>query len=209
MRMRTRRSLVSAAALGCVLLLVTLAAGACGSDGPTAGNGTAKTYTDPDYGFSFEYPADWRLQEGDSSDVTAGGSATTSVGVFDPEGAVADDTYVDLAQTSVYELNITVDESMMPDIQAEVEQVIASLESQATDLETIEALSETEVGGMPGFKVTYSFTKGGEPVTSTLYFLFSGSIEYQLTLQAATKNWEANAPVFDALVSSFNPGPTE
>jgi hypothetical protein len=209
MRMRTRRSPAYAAVLGCVLLLTALAAGACGSDGGTANGGTVKTYTDPDYGFSFDYPADWTLQEGDSSDVAAGSSATRSVGVFDPEGAVADDTYIDLAQTSVYELNITVDESTMPDIQAEVEQVLASLESQATDLETIEALSETEVGGMAGFEVTYSFTRAGEAVTSTLYFLFSGSIEYQLTLQAATKNWEANTPVFDALVSSFKPGPTE
>jgi PsbP-like protein len=209
MRMRTRRSPAYAAVLGCVLLLTALVAGACGSDGGTTNGGTVKTYTDPEYGFSFDYPADWKLQEGESSEVTAGGSPTKSVGVFDPEGAVADDTYIDLAQTSVYELNVTVDESMMPDIQAEVEQVLASLESQATDLETTEALSEAEVGGVPGFKVTYTFTKGSEPVTSTLYFLFNGSIEYQLTLQAATKNWEANAPVFEALVSSFKPGPTE
>lgn len=191
-----------------ILVVVALAAGACGSSGDSNGSGT-KTYTDADYGFSFEYPADWQLQEGDSSDVTAGGSATKSVGVFDPEGAVADDTYIDLAQVSIYELNLTVDESMMPEIQAEVEQVLASLESQATDMETVEALSETKVGEAPGFKATYSFSKNGAPVTSTLYFLFSGDIEYQLTLQAASENWEANAPIFEAMVASFEPGPTE
>lgn len=191
-----------------ILVVVALAAGACGSSGDSNGSGT-KTYTDADYGFSFEYPVDWQLQEGDSSDVTAGGSATKSVGVFDPEGAVADDTYIDLAQVSIYELNLTVDESMMPEIQAEVEQVLASLESQATDMETVEALSETKVGEAPGFKATYSFSKNGAPVTSTLYFLFSGDIEYQLTLQAASENWEANAPIFEAMVASFEPGPTE
>ncbi len=180
----------------------------CGDSGDSAASG-AKVYTDPDYGFSFEYPANWQIQEGDSSDVTAGGSATTSVGVFDPEGAVADDTYVDLVQVSVYELNVAVDESMMPDIQAEVEQVLASLESQAANIETVEALSETTVGDVPGFKVTYSFSKGDRPVTSTLYFLFDGGLEYQLTMQAATENWEKNTPIFDALVSSFQPGPAE
>lgn len=208
MRMRTRRSMGFAALLGCVLLVAAFVAAGCGNGGDSNSGGT-KTYTDTDYGFSFAYPADWQLQEGDSSDVTAGGNAAKSVGVFDPEGAVADDTYIDLAQVSVYELNLTVDESMMPEIQAEVEQVLASLESQATDMETIEALSEAKVAGMSGFKVTYSFSKSGAPVTSTLYFLFSGDIEYQLTLQAATENWETNAPVFDALVASFQPGPAE
>ncbi len=208
MRMRTRRSMGFAALLGCVLLVAAFVAAGCGNGGDSNSGGT-KTYTDTDYGFSFDYPADWQLQEGDSSDVTAGGSAAKSVGVFDPEGAVADDTYIDLAQVSVYELNLTVDESMMPEIQAEVEQVLASLESQATDMETIEALSEAKVAGMSGFKVTYSFFKSGAPVTSTLYFLFSGDIEYQLTLQAATENWETNAPVFAALVASFQPGPAE
>jgi hypothetical protein len=179
----------------------------CGGDSDS--DSGDKIYTDPDYGFSFGYPADWQLQQGDSSDVTAGGSATVSVGVFDPEGAVADDTYVDLAQVSVYELNVTVDESTMPEIQAEVEQVLGSLEDQTADIQIVEALSETEVGGMPGFEVTYSFSKGSAPVTSTLYFLFDGSIEYQLTLQASTDNWEKNTPVFEALVSSFESGTPE
>ena len=208
MRVRARRSMLFSMLLACVLVLVVLLAAGCGGDGDSTTGGD-NVYTDPDYGFSFVYPADWQLQEGDSSDVTAGGSATTSVGVFDPEGAVADDTFIDLVQLSVYELNVAVEESMMPDIQAEVEQVLASLESQAADIQTVEALSETKVGDVPGFEVTYSFSKGAAPVTSTLYFLFDGDLEYQLTLQAATENWEKNAPIFEALVSSFRPGTAE
>jgi hypothetical protein len=204
MRMSARRSTLSAALLAFVLMLMVLNAMGCGGDGDS--DSGDKIYTDPDYGFSFTYPSDWQLQEGDSSDVTAGGSATVSVGVFDPEGAVADDTYVDLAQVSVYELNVTVDDSTMPEIQSEVEQVLGSLEDQTADIQIVEALSETEVGDMPGFEVTYSFSKGTAPVTSTLYFLFDGSIEYQLTLQAATDNWEKNTPIFETLVSGFEPG---
>jgi hypothetical protein len=187
---------------------MALLAWGCSGDGGSAG-GQDKIYTDPDFGFSFEYPADWQLQEGDSSDVTAGGSASTSVGVFDPEGAVADDTFIDLVQISVYELNVTVDESVMPEIQTEVEQVIASLESQAADIQTLDPLSETKVGDMRGFEVTYSFSKGSAPVTSTLYFLFDGNLEYQFTAQSSTENWEENVPVFDALISSFQPGSAE
>ncbi|MFH0916388.1 MAG: PsbP-related protein [bacterium] len=205
MKRRLKRyPLVSAVVLAGVLLSAAILAGACGS--PASG---VKTYTDADYGYSFQYPASWEVQEGDSADVTAGGSAAGSVGVYDPDGAVAGDTYIDLAQISVYKLNATIDDSMMPAIKTEVEAVLASLESQASDMKTVEALAETNTSGMSGFKVTYSFSKNGAPTTSTLYFLFSGNIEYQLTLQAADTNWEAKRPAFDALVASFKPGAAE
>ena len=37
-------------------------------------------------------------------------------------------------------------------------------------------------------------------------FLFDGDIEYQLTTQSADEHWEANQPVFDAMVASFTAG---
>jgi len=202
--MLTRRSLVSAVALVCVLVLAAVIVGACGSTATGV-----KTYTDTDYGYSFEYPAGWQVQEGASADVTAGGSAAASVGVYDPKGAVAQDTYIDLAEVSVYKLNVTIDDSMMPEVKSEVESVIAGLESQASDMKTIEALAETTVGGMSGFKITYTFSKNAAPVTSTLYFLFSGAVEYQVTVQAADENWSAKKPAFDALLASFKPGAAE
>ena len=206
--MQRGRWLLSVVVVGLVLLTATFAVGACGSSGGSAGS-DLKTYTDADYGYSFQYPAGWEVQKGDSADVTAGGSAAGSVGVFNPDGAVAGDTYIDLAQVSVYELNVTIDESMMPAVKTEVEAVLASLESQASDMKIVEALTETTASGMSGFKVTYSFSKNGAPATSTLYFLFTGNIEYQVTLQAASENWEADKPLFDALLASFKPGATE
>ena len=207
-------------ALAFLLLLGAFVLGACGSSGATSGEtastaaggsaaGDVKTYTDANYGYSFDYPDGWEVQEGDSAEVTAGGSAAGSVGVYDPDGAVADKTYIDLAQVSVYKLSVAIDSSMMPQIKTEVEAVLASLESQAADMKTVESLSQTTVGGMTGYKATYSFSKSGAPVTSTLYFLFSGSLEYQLTLQAADENWEAKKPAFATLVASFKPGASE
>lgn len=195
--------------LGFVLLLAAFPVVACASSDGTSNNGGVKTYTSADYGFSFEYPAGWQLKEGTTAEVSSGSAAKSSVTAYDPKGAVADDTYIDLVLASVYELNMTVDESMLPDIRAEVEGVLGDLESQAPDMQVVEALSDAKVGGIPGFSITYSFDKGGEPTTSTLYFLFNGAVEYQLALQAATKNWEANTPVFKAVVSSFKPGPDE
>jgi hypothetical protein len=220
LKTHTRHPLSSAMALALLLLVGAFVLGACGSSGgtsgetaSTSGGGSAaddvKTYTDPDYGYSFDYPEGWKVQEGDSAEVTAGGSAAGSVGVYDPDGVVADDTYIDLAQISVYKLSVAVDKSMMSKIKTEVEAVLASLESQAADMKTVESLSETTVGGMSGYEATYSFSKNGAPVTSTLYFLFRGNIEYQLTLQAGDENWGAKKPAFAALVASFKPGPTD
>jgi hypothetical protein len=195
-----RQASIPAVVLLCVLLSAVLVVGACGSTATGL-----KTYADADYSFSFEYPASWQLQKGGSADITAGGSSSGSVGVYDPKGAVAQKTYIDVAQVSVYKLNQTVDDSMMPQIKTEVESVLASIEGQAPDMKTMDPLAETTVGGMSGFKVTYSLAKNGAPVTSTMYFLFSGALEYQVTVQAADENWSADRAIFDALLASFKP----
>jgi hypothetical protein len=205
-RFVTRRSVIlTVLALALIAMLAALTA--CGDDSSSGGGN--QTYTDENYGYSFEFPESWKLEEGGNADVSAGGSSAASVGVYDPEGAVAEETYIDMMQVSVYELSVTVDDSIMPQIKGEVETVLESLESQAGDIETLAPLAEAEVGGMSGYSVTYSFAKNGAPVTSTLYFMFSGDIEYQLTVQAADENWEANRPVFDAILGSFEPGPAE
>ena len=171
-----------------------------------AETGETKTYTDATYDYSFDYPGSWQLQEGDTADVSAGGASVGSVGVYDPKGAVAEDTYIDMVQVSVYELSVVVDESVMPEIKAELEAVLESLQSQAGDLQTVEPLAEITGGGIDGYKVTYSFAKNSAPVISTLYVLLSGDREYQLTVQAASENWEKNQSVFQTITGSFRPG---
>jgi len=201
-RLFRRNRLLSVAVLVCASLGLLAVLSACGS--PVTG---VKSYTSEKFGYSFAYPAAWELRESDSADVSAGGTAVDAVGVFNPKGAVADKTYIDLAQVTVYKMTQAIDASMMPQVRTEVERVLASLESQAPDMQTVEPLSETTVGATSGFKVTYTFSQNGTPTTSTLYFLFSGDTEYQLTLQAATESWSANQPVFAALLASFRPSP--
>jgi hypothetical protein len=166
----------------------------------------AKTYTDADYGYSFQYPGGWVVQQGDSAKVTGGSSSDGGMSVYDPEGTVAGDYFIDLFQVSVYELAVTVDESMMPEIKSEVETLLADLETQGNDWTKVEDLSGATVDGMDGYQATYGFTTDGTPTMSTFYFLFTGDIQYQLTLQAATETWEERRPEFDAIVASFTPG---
>jgi hypothetical protein len=202
-------ALATIAAMAMLLMAATILA--CGSSGgasdtTAAGVGETKTYTDPDYGYSFDYPESWKVDDSASSDVTAGGAATGTVGVYDPKGTVVDKTYLDLMMVSVYKLNGVVDDSIIPQLKGEIESVLAGLESQDDSMKVESALAETTVAGMKGYEVTYSFTKNETPTTSTLYFLFNGDTEYQLTAQASNENWETDQPIFDAMIASFRPG---
>ncbi len=197
-----------------LLLGITVVVLGCGgasttttSGGPTGSTGgsSVKTYSNGQYGYSFQYPDTWTLSEGSTADVSAGGTAVTSVGVYDPKGTIVNGTAIDMAQISLYKLTVTIDDSMMADLKTEVENVLSSLESKAGEIKTIEALSSTTVNGMKGFKITYSLTKENAPVVSTLYFLFLGKVEYQLTVQASETNWSAKKAVFDSMVASFKP----
>ena len=181
-----------------VLVLVVLALGvsACGS--------SVKKYSDPTYGYSFSYPNAWTVQAG-SSDVTAGGTAAANVGVFNPDGTQVSSTYVDLAMVMVYKLKVTVTDPWSSDIQKELEGVLTSLQGQATDVKVEVPLKHTTTAGLKGYVVTYTFNKDGAALRSTLYFLFNGKYEYELTQQAATATWNATKPALDGIVASFKP----
>ncbi len=207
---RTRRRTV----LSVIIMLVmglALSLGACGSgDTGDKSSSTAEvkftTYTDKTYGFSFAYPEDWKLQEGTAFDISAGSNAKAGVGVFDTEGTKVGDRYIDMMLVAVYELRVTIDESMMPDVKTELEGLLGQLQSQDASIKMQGDLTQTTVSGLPGFMATYTFNQDGEPATTTLYFLFDGAIEYQLSVQAATKVWPDYKPLFDSMVASFKPG---
>lgn len=167
------------------------------------------TYTDSRYGYSFQYPGDWVVQEGDAAEITEGNSSNGGMSVYDPDGTVVGDYCIDLFQVSVYELNLTVDESMMPEIRNQVDDMLKGLETQTGDWTRVDDLSEVTVGGARGYKTTYDFTTETTPTTSTFYFLFVGDIQYQLTLQAATDAWDERQSDFEAILASFQPRPEQ
>jgi hypothetical protein len=207
-RVRIRRRAIALIVLLALLLAATTVAG-CGSK---SGGGTTasdtKTYSNPAYGYTFTYPATWQIEDQASVDVTAGGTSSGAVGVFNPNGTKAGSTYIDLMLVTVYKLNTTVDDSNLAQIKSEIENVLKSLESQGTDMKRQKPLAQTTAAGMKGYDVTYGFTKEGVPCTSTLYFLFDKNVEYQLTTQASNETWAADQPIFDAMIASFKPGPT-
>jgi uncharacterized protein YndB with AHSA1/START domain len=193
---RARGFIVTGVVALAIVLLAAVLAG-CGSD--------EKLYTDSTHGYSFTYPNGWKVQEG-TSDVTAGGQSTGNVGVYDTNGTKVGNTYVDLAMVMVYKLSFTVDDPWSSDIKTELEGVLTALENQTTDVQVEKALSQTTTAGLKGYSITYTFTKDGTAMRSTLYFLFDGTMEYELTEQAAVSAWETTKPALDGIVSSFKPG---
>jgi hypothetical protein len=193
----SRRFIPVCVAVLAIVLMGTLLA-ACGS--------SVKTYTDAAYGYGLSYPGGWKVQSGGTSDATAGGSAAGTVGIYNPKGTIVDDIYVDLAMVMVYKLNFTVDDPWSSDIQTELEGLLTQLEGQATDMKVEQTLAQTTVAGLKGYAVTYTFTKGSTPTRSTLYFLFSGSVEYEITQQAAVTKWDETKPALESILVSFKPG---
>lgn len=163
----------------------------------------SKAYQDSTYGFSFQYASGWQIKKDVSMEAGSGSGPVYSMGVFDPEGTVTNDILRDGVVLSLYKLNVTVDDSMMGDLRTEVESVVADLETQQEGLKTLEPLQDVSVGGIPGFKVTYSFPADGVSLVSTLYFLFAGNLEYQVSLQSAESRWDELKPSFAAVTQSF------
>jgi hypothetical protein len=206
---RVRRSLVFAMAVIALALAAAVAAG-CSADFNMSCGGSEtgiKTYTNSDYGFSFEYPAAWKVEEGDAADLTAGGKSVSDAGVFDPEGAEGANGRIDGVMVSVYKLNFAVEASMLPDVKPEMEALVANLLTQDSTWKVTEALSDAKVGELSGFKASLAFAASSDtPAKCTMYFLFDGDIEYQLVAQSATANWDKDKAAFDAIVASFKPG---
>ena len=180
-----------------VLLMATVLS-ACGS--------SVKTYTDKSYGYSFSYPSGWKVQAGATSDATAGGSSAGTVAVYNPDGTTAGAVYVDLAMVMVYKLTATVDDPWNPATQTELEGLVTDLQSQATDMKVEQALAQTTNASLKGYVATVTFTKDGTPMRSRLYFLFNGSIEYEVNQQAAIATWETTKPALDSIMATFKPG---
>jgi hypothetical protein len=206
MHRRTLKLLLLPAALA--ILVSGLAAG-CGTPTTTSSTSSVKTYQDADYGYSFDYPAAWKLVDSSQPDATSGASAASIITVGDPNGAEVSGTGLDLLMIQIYPLNVTFDKTMMPDALAALEPLMADLQRQDPSWKVEQALTETTLGGAPGYVTKSSFSwEDGTPVKTTSYFIFSGKIEYQLVLQAAADNWEKDQTVFDAFLASFKPGPT-
>jgi hypothetical protein len=198
--------LVAALTLGVSGLLAGCGSGDSGGVETSVSDGNVTTYTDSDYGFSFDYPADWRVVASKGTVVSSGADPTKIITVGDPNGARVGDTGLDVLMIRVYELRAVVDEASLPQVLPDLEQLVADFQTQDATFKTEGPLTQTVVGGMPGYQATGTFAwDANTPVKTTFYFLFAGNIEYQVTVQASAKTWDSHQQVFAAFFASFKP----
>jgi hypothetical protein len=204
--MSTRQTRLTTALIltATIALVAALAAGCSASVGSSSGSTDLVTYDNAEYGFSLQHQE--RFSEtGDTSYGTTGGSgAAFNIGFVDPEGATTEGgtTGIDGILVSVYQMKQSIEPEQVPLLRDSLESVVAGLKKNQPDA-LFQPLEETTVNGTPGFKMAYTMPSGGEQLVAETYFLIKGDKEYQLTIQSAEENWEANKPALQQSVDSF------
>jgi hypothetical protein len=177
--------------------ILALALAGCGSSGP-------KTYLSPDYGFSFDYAGKWRLLELAPADLPEG--VSSSVGAWDPRGS-GNEAELALDFISVDVLEFGPDSGVSADtLQGEFERWLADAGSSDSSFAVAEEPSSTTIGGLDGYRATYTYTDDGIPVRCTEYWLLTGDLMYDLYTSASEEHWQENQAAFDSFLASFKPG---
>lgn len=169
----------------------------------SAGVELTETLVNDEYGFSFKYAPPFEPQDDTSFAGEGGGDSSKTEAVFDTEGSQIGGQYRDAFVVNIYPLNAEVTEDDLPAAKAELENsVIPELKSSTPGI-TISPLVETTLAGKPAFEADVAFDVEGQPIKSTMYFVFDGSTEYQVLVQASQKNWDGLQPTFDSMLASF------
>jgi hypothetical protein len=166
----------------------------------TTSGGTTR-YSNDQFGISFEITD--RFEQGEEATGTGStDQAAFSVVFLDPDGVVVDDIAVDTLKVSVYELGQEITPDLMPDFKASLDSSLTQLQ-QADPTMQAQALTETTVNGVPGWKTDYTKSVSDVPINARTYFLVAGTKEYQITMWSAQENWSKNEPDLQAAVDSF------
>lgn len=198
--MRLRGSAALAMVVVAVSLIVFVAA--CG------GGGGPTTYTSKDYKFQLTYDAGVLTESTSlSSAGAAGGSSVFDVGFVNPKGTKSSGEYRDGLVVSVYKLNATVTDAMLPAVKTELEGVLPQLQQSLGSDTKLGSLSALDINGTKGFSSDATFTLDKIPFKATLYFLINGNLEYQVTAQAAVSKWATMQSVFKTTMDSFKTTP--
>ena len=103
----------------------------------------------------------------------------------------------------MFELARAVKASEVRELKTQVETMVTERLAKLPSGEVTEPVAKTTVNGTPGFTVSYTFSRGGVPVSAVSSFLFSGQYQYEVTGQASQTDWTKLQPVLEAAMASF------
>ena len=186
--------------MGALVSVVSAAClSACGGGSEEAEG--RQTYTDPAYGYSFEYDEQFTVNPAAHLSVTTGGNTVSSVSALD--GSANPGEPVTAFNVSAYELGRSATLAQPSELSKSVkEDVLSKLSNEKKGI-AFQELVSTQVADRPGFTTEGEFTVANEKWRTRLYFVVDGNIEYQLTTQAPAADWENRKTDLKKIVDSF------
>jgi hypothetical protein len=168
-----------------------------------SGSVNVRTYTDSDYGYSFEYPSSWLLER---PTMSSDDKTLSVIRVYDPFGTGTDAGSFTVVDISLIELGLEYEDSMLSDYKRGMDDAVAEMADVDPTFVLIEPTSETTVAGIESLLTVYAYSFDGIPLRAAEYFVPKGSSFYSIIAQAANEDWTKNQAVFDALLKSFKTG---
>ncbi len=150
-----------------VLAVAGLVIAGCGGEDDAA---DTATFDDDRFGFTFEYPADFRL--GDITDVAKSSGGTSTA---DQSLAIDDDNAVFVSR---YQLAAAVAEDNVDDVLTELDGVVSEL----VDAEV--SGQRTTVGGFIAFQYDDLAVEPPADGESDITMIFDGDVQYQINCQS-------------------------
>jgi hypothetical protein len=196
---RTQRRTRLVVGLSLLVLVVALAVVLSGCGGKLV------TYTDNDFGFSFQYNDSWTLKNVDTADLPP--DLSKSVRVFDPTGSsTGNDLTFDYISVDVYEVDPTL-ELTETEAKAQFTSYLDQIVADDSTATVIEDPSSVTVNGLPAIKATYSYAQKDLTVRTSEYWLAGDSgVLLMLYTSSSDKNWNGNSKVFTTFLNSFSIG---
>jgi len=165
-----------------------------------------KTYTDPQYGYSFSHPASWEVFADNSMlpliAAPMEGAENASIVMI---GNSSDSNADEVAMLGVVRADLPVDvdrSQIAAELQYEFDQIAAT----QPGISVIEPVYPTTVGGVDGWKVTLSYGVGPVSMTMSSCILLDGNTTYLLVAAATGDAWDNNRKTFERFFDSFKPG---
>ena len=181
-----------------VVLLVALVGCNRGEGDAQTDDFAADSATYNDNGVTFEYPGDW--------DEFPAEASATSTGSNELWSATVGPDRTNLVNVTAYQLNVEVTEENLDTIEAELDQVISGVVSQAGG-EIIDGPTAGEVAGLPAYTYTWENVEvDGEPKDSEAYFLFDGETEYFFNCQFSDATADEVRSGCDQILATFEAG---
>ena len=168
----------------------------------TSQQGVAR-YSDSKLGFSFEYPRAW-VKSPVHSEMGNQAVPLTEVAFGDPNGASYNDMGIDFVVVGAVGGSFRFTEAMRPLLLSALQQQATAMAGQMPGFALTEPVAEFTTGnGLRGVRACYKASLQGRTIRGEMYFFPSGTVQFQLGVQAAEEDWQAHKPVFDAFIQSF------